>query len=381
MNPLSVCLLLIWAAEPMESPSPAVYRFSPQLAAAIRGQSPDPVYDPFAGTGPVLEAPVPAGAYDPYSAFGVPPAQDPFMYGGDPALSLPGAVGPGTIYTGVVGPQPYRFGYIPKMEMGYIPQAESEDAFQSDVEMFEFDSELRHNAPFAPGWIFSTAAQFDYRAWNFGGNPFGNLFGAQAFGNNGRVNLFRFGLDMELIKVKSNGWTFDFDFNPSINTDTEDTLTSDAWNFDTRIAATYQIDQVWTLVLGVQYWDRVDDIVIPHAGVVITPSDIWELRLLFPKARISRFVGHFWGGHHWLYVSSEYNVEAYQFDTKSDFFGRRNRVQYEDWRLALGLRSDHVDFEKFLEVAWVLDRNFEFEKDFPKVDVGDQVLVRGGIRF
>lgn len=378
MNPFSVCLLVLLSADPQSAQTPAVYEFSPKLAAAIRGQSPTPIYDPFnsgAGSvapgspmmGPTLEAPITS---DPYQSFGM-PAQDPYMYGGDPAFA-PGMYGQpsGPVFSGVNGPQPYRFGYIPKLEIGYIPQSPVKD-FNSDVEMFELDSELRHNSPFTPGWVFSSAPQFDYRAWNFGG-PLANTY---------RINLYRFGWDLELFKVKSNGWTLDFAFNPSINSDMESNLTSNAWNFDTRIAATYQVDPSLMVVLGVQYWDRVDDIIIPHAGVVYTPNDVWEFRLLFPKARISRFVGHFWGGHHWLYVSSEYNVESYQIDLTAQGAGPSNQVQYEDWRLALGLRSDHVSFDKFIEVAWDLNRDFEFQDTIPKFEAGNQVLIRGGIRF
>ncbi len=380
MNAISACLLLCLAADPTVDDNSQIYRFSPKLEAAIRGQSPTPTYDPF-NAGPVLQAPVPAGA-DPYSSFGVPPMQpDPYQQGfgvspdytpfdANPYASPYGYGGPGgPVYAGVNGPQMFRFGYIPKMEMGYIPDARVHDD-AGNVHMFEYDSELRYNAPFSTGWVYSSAPQFDYRAWTVGG----------ALSPMNRVNLYRFGWDMELFKLQSSGWTWNFAFNPSINTDTEHNLTSDAWNFDARIAATYQIDQVWMLVLGVQYWDRVDDIIIPHAGVVITPNDLWEFRLLFPKARISRFLGHFWGGHHWLYVSSEYNVEAYQIDTTPLGGSPRNRVQYEDWRLALGLRSDHVDFEKFIEVAWDTGRKFEF-REGPNLDISDQVLIRGGIRF
>jgi hypothetical protein len=373
VNPVSLCLYLVLAADP--NTSSGLYEFSPRLAAAIRAQSPTPVYDPFQSGGPVLEAPITEGvapaAVDPYGAFGVPTMADPYMSGGDPGLAPYGAAPAGPYFTGVVGPQPYRYGFIPKLELGYIPESDL-DFFNGDVEMFELDAEVRHNRPFgAPGWVLSTAPQFDYRAWNFSGD----------LSSTYRVNLYRFGYDFNVLKLKSSGWTWDFDFNPSINTDTETNLTSNAWNFDARVAATYQLDQVWMLVLGVQYWDRVDDVIIPHAGVVITPNDVWELRLTFPKARVSRFVGYFWGGHHWLYLSHEYNVESYQIDLASIGSTPNNQIQYEDYRLALGLRSDHVNFEKFIEVAWLYDRNFEFADDIPKFDVGDQVLVRGGIRF
>lgn len=334
------------------------------------------MYDPFNGgagsMGPTLQAPIPQPA-DPYSNYNMSPMQaDPFS-GFDPGYGMGGMGGmapPAPIFSGVNGPQPFRFGYIPRMDIGYIPKSDVKGA-NGDVEMFELNSELRYTAPFSTGWIYSSAGQFDYRAWNVDG----------ALSSMNRINLYRFGWDLELLKLKSNGWSWEFNFNPSINTDTEHNLTSDSWNFDGRIAATYQLDQVWMVVLGVQYWDRVDDIIIPHAGVVITPNDLWEFRLLFPKARISRFMGYFWGGHHWMYVSNEYNVEAYQIDTTPLGSSPRNRVQYEDWRLALGLRSDHVHFDKFIEVAWVYGREFEFKRDIQNFDVGNQVLIRGGIRF
>jgi hypothetical protein len=45
------------------------------------------------------------------------------------------------------------------------------------------------------------------------------------------------------------------------------------------------------------------------------------------------------------------------------------------------LRSDHDWFEKYIEVGWVFDRNFEFQQPIPKLDVGESVMVRAGIRF
>ena len=361
----------MWAAEPVSNDRVAVYEFSPKLEAAIRAQSPSPVYDPF-NSGPTLQAPVPAGA-DPYSTFGAPSMSAPYEFnpsspqGFDPGM---GGAAPGTVYAGVNGPQPFRFGYIPKMEMGYIPESDFSD-FDAGVEMFELDTELRYNTPFSTGWVLSSAPQFDYRAWSVDGT----------LSPMNRINLYRFGWDLELLKMKSNGWTWDFAVTPSINTDTEHNLTSNAWNFDARIAASYQIDPALMVVLGIQYWDRVDDILIPYGGLVYNPNDLWEIRATFPEARVSRFVGYFWGGHHWLYSSLEYNVEAYQIDTTPIGSSPANRVQYEDWRWAVGLRSDHVTFDKFIEIAWLFDRNFEFAQDIQKQSVADQVMIRGGIRF
>jgi hypothetical protein len=372
----NLCALLVLAAEPFSAPDVRLYEPSPQLAAVIRGQSPDPLFMPMAQTspmpGPTLGTPVPATNeyYDPNLMGG--PMSDPFLYGGpDPVLQggYPGMMTQ-PLYSGVNGPQPYRMGWIPRIDMGYMPQSNLK-GIPSNIEMFELDTELRYNSPFATGWVMSQAFQFNYRAWNTGG-VLSDLY---------RVNLYRFGWDMELAKMKTNGWTIAFDFNPSINGDFEHHLTSEAWNFDARIVGTYQIDPCLMLVLGVQYWDRVDDIVLPYGGVVYTPNDLWEYRLTFPEARISRFMGYFWGGHHWLYASAEYHVEAYQIDTTPLGASARNRVQYEDWRLALGIRSDHVYYDKYIELAWVLGRSFEFERTLGKINASDTLLIRGGIRF
>lgn len=380
MTPISLCALLVLTAEPSLGPNVRMYDFSPQLAAVIRGQTPDPAFSPSLPppmsqptpgmpSGPVVSDPVPMG--DPYLS---PQIDDPFLYNGpDPVFQgqYPGGYGaPAPMFAGVNGPQPFRMGWIPRLDIGYMPQADLKGV-DSDIEIFELDTELRHNSPFSPGWVFSQAFQFDYRAWNTD-SALSDLY---------RVNLYRFGWDMELIKMKSNGWTLAFDFNPSINTDTEHNLTSNAWNFDTRVVATHQIDPCLMFVFGVQYWDRVDDIVLPVGGLVYTPNDLWEYRLTFPQARISRFVGFFWGGHHWLYGSAEYRVESYQVDTTPVGFSPRNQVQYEDWQLAIGLRSDHVTFDKYIELAWVLGRSFEFKDDLGKINADDTILVRGGIRF
>jgi hypothetical protein len=342
VNPFSLCLLLAWAAEPAASPAVRLYDFSPRLAASIRGQSPDPFLAPSVPgetlpATPTLQAPVPMTTpetYNPFQPNVVQPYQqdpfltptDPFMVGSDPMQYSPGMMGP--MYAGVNGPQPYRFGVMPRLDIGYIPESDIDDV-DAGVEMFELDAELRNVMPFAQNWVFTSAPQFGYRAWNIGGGV----------ADLGRINLYRFGWDLQLATPETYGWSWQFTFNPSINTDLESQgLTSNAWNLDGNVMAFYRVNPVWQFALGAGYWDRLDNIVIPYGGVIITPDDRWELRLMFPKSRISYF-------------------------------------------MALGLRSDHVYFDKYIEVAWVLGRNFEFQDVLPKLDVQDSVMVRAGIRF
>jgi hypothetical protein len=382
VSPITLCLLVAWGVDPQAKSATEVYQFSPQLAAAIRAQDPGPMLMPPVGSAPLMnpgpspafasQSPVPGGGYDPFAP--PPMSNDPFSMpmGSDPMLFQPPmpSTMQGPMYSGVNGPQPYRFGAIPRFDIAYIPQANISEA-PGDVEMFEMGGEIRHNYPFSQNWVFTSAPQFDYRAWNFGGG----------LSDLGRVNLYRFGWDLQLSSPEDNGWSLQFTFNPSINTDMEHNLTSDAWNFDVNAVSYYRVNPHVMLAIGAGYLDRVDDIFIPYAGVVLNPNDRWEFRLLFPKAKISYFLGYFWKGHHWLYVSSEYHVEAFQIDTTPLGSSPRNRVQYEDWRLALGLRSDHGWFDKFIEVAWVPGRNFEFDRDLPKLDVSEQVMARFGIRF
>lgn len=274
----------------------------------------------------------------------------------------------GSSYGGMFGPQPYRFGLVPRLDVSYIPEADLEN-INAGVEMFDVDTEFRYNSPFSYGWVLTQAFQFNYRNWSFAGPgiPLSDL------------NLYRFAWDLRLVTPEVLGWQWEFGFNPSINTDFEHRLTSDAWNFDGHMMAFYRIDPTTQLVLGVGYWDRRDDVVIPYAGLILMPTDRWELRLLFPKARISYFLGNFGGGNHWIYVTGEYRVESYQIEIPT--IVDRSQIQYEDWRLALGIRSDHGFFDKYLEVAWVLGRNVEFRRGLPKYDVDDGVMIRAGIRF
>ena len=100
------------------------------------------------------------------------------------------------------------------------------------------------------------------------------------------------------------------------------------------------------IALGAAYWKRVDDIVLPYAGVVWTPNDYWEFRLMFPKSRISYFLGNWWGAATWVYGGVEYNVEAYQIDLTSpggqadDAGGDQGAVNVEDG-LVEELGGDH----------------------------------------
>jgi len=149
-------------------------------------------------------------------------------------------------------------------------------------------------------------------------------------------------------------------------------------NLDGNAMLFYRASPQWMFVLGVGYWDRVDKIILPYAGAVWNPNDQWELRLLFPKTRISYFLGTVNDGAHWLYASGEYHVESYQI-SQPGISGQQ--VQFQDWRIAVGLRSDHTTYDKFVEVGYVFGRNVDFLKTTPGFSINDTFMLRAGVKF
>ena len=145
------------------------------------------------------------------------------------------------------------------------------------------------------------------------------------------------------------------------------------------MAGFFKTSPTLTVALGALYWDRVDDRLLPYAGVIWLPNDRWELRLVFPDPRISYFVGHIWNRPTWVYARAEYNVEAYEVEVPP---GTGNQLELEDWRILFGARKEQVWGETFLEAGWVVDRSVSYSNSAASgFDVGDAFIFRGGLRY
>lgn len=261
-------------------------------------------------------------------------------------------------------PHPYRYGWTPKMDMAYLPSSHTSPD-NGNFSDFEFDSELVYSTPIGPDLVFTASPQFDYRHWN----------ATSAF----KYDLYRFGLNLQLGTPQSVGsWGYQLTFNPSVNTDFSSSLANESVNLDANGMIFYSHDPSLLFVVGVGYLDRVHDIIIPYAGVIYKPDDLWEFRLLFPQGRISRYIGDFWWGSHWLYLQWEFHVDSFQVSTPT---AAHNQIQYEDYRLTFGLRSDHVGFTKYIEAGYVFGRSVDYKYVLPGFDVNNGFIVRGGIRF
>ncbi|SFI74512.1 hypothetical protein SAMN05421753_1126 [Planctomicrobium piriforme] len=323
-------------------------------------------------TAPII--PVQNYSASPYMNPGAPgypmQTQDPFAAGAVGPYASPA---PGGIYTrGINGPQPVRFGWSNRYDVSFIPGQNAQTPATGNFEVFGVDIEKIHTKPIWGNWTWAMGPQFSYRSWQGPGDgitPTTDLPGS----------VYRLGLDMVLRTPTVNGWTMELGFDPSIASDFRSSLNRDAVLLDAHAVAFWQINPKWTIAAGVLYWDRVDNILLPYAGVIWTPNDIWELRLIFPKPRISAFLGTPMGVPTWLYVGAEYHVEAYQ--VKPKLFAEDTRVQLADWRVTGGLKFETGWLTSFIEGGYVFDRQVDYKSIGSDFDVDNGFIGRIGFRY
>jgi hypothetical protein len=292
------------------------------------------------------------------------------MFGGSPY--------PGMSFVGTNGPQPYKFGWTSRYDAAILPESDVRGPHvDGDMEIFEFNSEWQYTTPVPlSGWIWSFTPQFGLRTWE------GPDVATAGVGLPG--NVYRFGADFELATPLSGPWSVQFGFNPALASDFERGLTSDAWLFDGRGILFYQYSPQWMFALGAGFWDRVNDRVIPYAGVIFTPDDRWEFRILFPQSRISYYLGVIDGFQKWLYVTGEFHSEAYEIEVDQNGVlgkGGREQVEISDWRVLLGLRMDQNMASYFIEGGWVFDRQVDFLHGTPDFDITSGFIARIGMRY
>ncbi len=305
-------------------------------------------YDPFLGNG--------AGGYDPLATTATPAGLEYY----DPYSR--------DFQFGILGQQPYRLHTVSNQELGYIlPAGTDNNGITGDFSVIETNLQWRNSNILPSGAIFSWKPEFNYRGWS---GPNGIPLPGHAY---------RFASDIELGAQGPGPWGFQLGFTPQLATDFDKQLNSSAWLFDGRAMLFFKPDPTLMLVGGVGYWDRVKDRIIPYAGVVWTPDEQWELRIMYPKSRISVFLGDWGYGGTWLYGSAELNIEAYQVGLSTLNSG--DQVELRDYRALIGLRSDNGFVSSFIEGGWVFDRHVDFAGKHPDFDINDGWMIRTGIRF
>jgi len=340
------------------------------------------------GSGPVINSPdmtLPIYQEDTtWNAFSPPAVTDPFLqsqygyqqsqygYQQSPYGYQQGIPPQGMTAYGANGAQPYRFGWQNRIDVSWMPGRSitgPAPGASGKQEIFGVDYDLAYGTPFIPGWILNWTNQFSYRNWN---GPDGDV----------RLpgDLYRFGIDFELETPQSGPFSISLGVTPSINTDFKADVWDEGFQLDGRGILFMQLDQYWTLGLGAMYWDRVDDRIIPWAGLIYR-DDYWEWQLMYPEARISVFLGNeaYWSK--WAYVRAEYHVEAY--GVESSFVGvtSETQVEIEDYRVLAGLKMDGGMYNWFIEGGWVFNREVQFANATPGYEIGNGFIGQIGLRF
>lgn len=370
MNSTLVLLLAALTADAESAPRSSIGTPSSIFAPVVRAQNPAAQYDPAppaAGTASPATPPA-SEAYVVPSSPASPYLQDPFL--GQPQPEGYGYLPDTGLGFGPVGPQPYRFGWSSRFDVGYLPDASTSRAL-GNFSILEANAAWRYTTGFpmgVPSLIFSWTPEFNYRGWS--GPNLVNL----------PEHVYRFASDFELSTPANAPWSIQLGFTPAVVSDFDHTLNHDAYNWDGRGVLFYRASPTFMFAFGAAFWDRVHDRVIPYAGVIWTPNDRWEWRLMFPKARASYFLGNVWGAAAWLYGAVEYNVEAYQIGLRGPDT-QYEKIEIADYRAVFGLRTEGGGVTGFVEAGWVFAREVNFLHGTPDFDIGTGFIGRLGLRF
>lgn len=268
--------------------------------------------------------------------------------------------------TGSNGPQGYRLGWLTYNDFTTIPSSDAEGTAGS-MKIVAWNSFLKYSKLIGPGMLFNGTGWFNARWWD---GPTGVALPPQ---------VDQFSTDLELAFFDDGPWSGQIAFHPQIVSTYDAKLNHYAFNFDGRVIAMYRASPEWSFVGGVAIWDRVNLMVVPHAGVIWTPDDRWEFRILYPRSRISYFLGNWSNADVWLYGQAEYTAEAWQsVDKESPDI---NRIQLTDDRLSLGLRWDSGRYSFYVEGGYVFNRQVKFDGSTPGFDLANAGMFRIGLFY
>ena len=269
---------------------------------------------------------------------------------------------------GIDGFQPWRLGWSVSHDLALFPYSDAAGGTLGSMKIVEWNSNVRWSELIAPGLLFNVTGYFNAQYWD----------GPGGIDLPGQVD--QISADMELGFFNNGPWSGQVAFHPQLVTDFDSSLSSNSFNFDGRVVLSYLASPRWTFVGGVAFWDRVNLLVVPHVGAIWTPAPRWELRLLYPKSRISYYMGRRWNRDFWAYGAFEYAAQAWQTDIGNPVVVD-DRMQLTDDRFSFGVRWDSVRFSAFIEGGYVFNRQAKFAGSTPDFDLSNCGTVRAGWRF
>jgi hypothetical protein len=158
--------------------------------------------------------------------------------------------------------------------------------------------------------------------------------------------------------------------------------TNEAFRITGGGAAVYRPSDAWKWVLGAQYVDRADAVVLPVAGFIYTPNDDVEYKIVYPVSKISWRLP--WSDapgldERWTYVGAEYGGGAWGVTRTS---GAVDELDVTEYRVFLGLERKIVGgLSRWFELGYVFGRQLEYRSTSNEIHLDDTLMVRGGLTY
>ena len=267
---------------------------------------------------------------------------------------------------GWTGHQPYRLGWYSYQDVVILPRATAHTA-GGNFQATEWNGWLRYSTLVQPDVLFAWTG-----VWNtwFLSGPGDIPFSSD-------INQVR--SDFQVSSVYGGPWNWQVGLTPQVNSDFHGSVNGQAFMLDARAAVTYQLNRTLQLVAGAAVWDRTVVYGIPYGGVVWSPADAWELRLMFPRSRISYYLGQIGGADAWAYAAAEYNINAFQMHMEQ--IGVTDRMEFRDYRLFLGFNAARGKWSAFVQSGVITDRHVGFQGSTPGFSIGDTWLLQAGLWY
>jgi hypothetical protein len=135
-------------------------------------------------------------------------------------------------------------------------------------------------------------------------------------------------------------------------------------------------------VLGAAYVNRASTQILPVAGFIYTPNDDIEYRAVFPAPKFAWRLP--WSDNpgtddRWVYIGGEFGGGAWAV-TRED--GTSDRLDITDWRVFLGAERRIVGgLSRRVELGYVFSRKMEYQSNGDEIELGDTLMVRGGVTY
>jgi hypothetical protein len=266
---------------------------------------------------------------------------------------------------GSEGAQAYRLGWYSYNDFALMPMAPT--TIGAGFQDLEWNAWVRYAQLNSNSTVFSGTASMNGKFWS---GPTG-------------INLppdaGQFIGDLQLASADAGPWNWQVGVTPQYNGTFENRMNSNGLMVDARAVLFFRPSPKWLFACGAAFWNRASDRLIPYGGIIWAPDDRWEIRMMFPKSRVSYYLGRLRGADTWIYAAGEYNLDAYEVDLQGSQVSTRG--QTSDYRVLIGASATTGIWTMFLEGGIVTDRHFRFRGSAPDFAIGDSGFLRTGILF